>query len=517
MAMKALSAFIQGWRQTGAFSRADQARKLASGFWASPASLVLAVAFVGVFPSLPERTSAAGSIAAAGAAGPVAAAKSAAEPAMIGQGERAWAYLKRAISPADGLPGAILASPSRTKPDYYYHWTRDAALVTMGVVRECRTRPLEADWCRATLIDLIEFARLIQRSNALTGAGEPKFYVDGRPYDLPWGRPQTDGPALRAIAFIELANQWLDAGDEREVRRRLYGGEGLPARTPVKVDLEYVAHNWRLSSFDLWEEVLGDHFYTRLAQRRALLEGAALADRLGDFGAAAFYREQAHSMEGSVAAHWNDQRNLIRPTLRRVDGLEKPQELDVAVVLASLHARGADGFFGPTDDRVLATAERIRAEFARLYSLNRGKGSAVAIGRYPEDHYDGEAGTGTAHPWFLATHAYAELCYLAAREFEARGRIEINDLNRSFFKSLEGRFDFPLDGHRAYVSGSPEFDRLTSALRAQGDSFLRVSLAHMDQNDGSMSEQFHRDTGYMLSAVHLTWSYASYLSALASR
>ena len=27
------------------------------------------------------------------------------------------------ISPADGKPGAVVASPSRSNPDYYYHWT----------------------------------------------------------------------------------------------------------------------------------------------------------------------------------------------------------------------------------------------------------------------------------------------------------------------------------------------------------------------------------------------------------
>lgn len=441
------------------------------------------------------------------------------------QAVRASVYIARAISPADGLPGAIIASPSRSHPDYYYHWTRDAALITRSVFELCNRRIRggpSAEWCRGTIIDMVEFSRLLQRTNALTGPGEPKFYVDGRPYNEPWGRPQTDGPALRAIAFIDLANQWLDEGRERDVRMRLYGGEALPARTPIKIDLEYVAHSWRQSSFDLWEEVLGDHFYTRLAQRRALLSGADLADRLGDAGAASFYREQAHTMEPSIAAHWDDGRARLRPTLRRMDGIPKPKDLDVAIVLAALHARGADGFFGPTDDRVLSTASLVRAEFAALYSLNRRHGGpqgtgAVAIGRYPEDTYDGEAGTGVGHPWFLATHAFAELSYLAAREYEAKGRIEINGLNRAFFQALPTAGTVALDGHRAYTSGSPEFRRLISALRMQGDDYLRVSLAHMDQNDGSMSEQFNRNTGYMLSAVHLTWSYSSYLSALLAR
>src|SRR5579863_8735391 len=32
------------------------------------------------------------------------------------------------ISPDDGLPGSIIAARSRSNPNYYYHWVRDAGL-----------------------------------------------------------------------------------------------------------------------------------------------------------------------------------------------------------------------------------------------------------------------------------------------------------------------------------------------------------------------------------------------------
>src|ERR1044071_4446330 len=44
------------------------------------------------------------------------------------------------ISPADGRPGAVLASPSRQDPDYYYHWVRDAALVMDVWMRQLEGR-----------------------------------------------------------------------------------------------------------------------------------------------------------------------------------------------------------------------------------------------------------------------------------------------------------------------------------------------------------------------------------------
>lgn len=44
-------------------------------------------------------------------------------------------------------------------------------------------------------------------SNGL-GLGEPKFEADETAFTGAWGRPQRDGPALRATALIAFAN-WL--------------------------------------------------------------------------------------------------------------------------------------------------------------------------------------------------------------------------------------------------------------------------------------------------------------------
>lgn len=40
------------------------------------------------------------------------------------------------------------------------------------------------------------------------GLGEPKFNVDETAYTKSWGRPQRDGPALRATGMIAFG-QWL--------------------------------------------------------------------------------------------------------------------------------------------------------------------------------------------------------------------------------------------------------------------------------------------------------------------
>jgi glucoamylase len=41
-----------------------------------------------------------------------------------------------------------------------------------------------------------------------SGLGEPKFNVDMSSFTGSWGRPQRDGPALRAIVLIDFGN-WL--------------------------------------------------------------------------------------------------------------------------------------------------------------------------------------------------------------------------------------------------------------------------------------------------------------------
>ena len=64
----------------------------------------------------------------------------------------------------------------------------------------------------------------------------------------------------------------------------------------VKADLDFVVENWNVSGFDIWEEVHGIHFYTRLVQYRALIDGISFASSLGDHQGAQVYLEQAMLM-----------------------------------------------------------------------------------------------------------------------------------------------------------------------------------------------------------------------------
>ncbi len=363
------------------------------------------------------------------------------------------------------------------------------------------------------LVRWVDFeSRLQSTPNRSGGQGEPKYMISGDAYNGEWGRPQNDGPALRAIVLTRLAQILLDNGHEALVRSRIYGGE-IPPRGVTKVDLEYTAHNWSQPSFDLWEEVNGSHFYTRMLQRRALVGGAQLAQRLGDAGAAQFYREQARLLTTALLAHMRD--GLLMPTLDRVSGWDhKKANLDVAVVLGALHAyKAEDPFFSPGDDWVISSAEKLEAAFVRLYPINRSPVPAPAIGRYPEDVYDGNGFSG-GNPWFLATHAYAEMTCRLADQWESSGIIEINNLNRGFIQRLNQNIA-PQGRAISRVSrGEPLFAQLIRAARLRAERYLHRSVRHSHQGaDGHMSEQYNRETGFMQGATDLTWSYASYISA----
>ncbi len=358
------------------------------------------------------------------------------------------------ISPADGARGSVAASPSKENPNYYYHWVRDAAL-TMDVVERFDEKNFNL------MMDYVEFSRQNQKINTLTGLGEPKFNIDGSAFNDPWGRPQNDGPALRAITLIHFANSLLEMGKENIVREKLYDGK-LPTSSVIKLDLEYVSHHWQDTSFDLWEEVKGHHFYTRMVQRRALIEGASLAQKLDDPFAAEFYRSQAKKLESEIERHWNPERGIIVATLDRDGGLDyKTSGLDVAVILGVLHGTTDDGFMSVSDSRVLATAKRLEDAFQSLYSINQNGMVGIAIGRYPEDQYFG------GNPWVLATFALAEFYY------------KLGEIKK-------------------------------------GDEFMARVQLHANP-DGSLSEQIDRKSGYMISARDLTWNYASFLTAIGSR
>lgn len=417
-------------------------------------------------------------------------------------------YLLENIEPADTVKGTVVASPSRANPDYFYHWVRDAALVMNTVLNVAKQEtPEKKAELYGVLYRFVERVQTNQNASGFWNLGEPKYNVDGTVFTGPWGRPQHDGPALRALTLINFANTLIEEGKMDYVVNTLYTPT-LPALSVIKQDLEYTARHWNEQGFDYWEEVMGLHFSTILAQRQALLQGANLARRLGDGGAAQYYEEEAKKIEAVVENFWSEDKGYIQSTIYQTRGVWKSQ-LDISVVLGVLHAGDNNGYYDVKSDRVLRTVSKIENTFKNLYGINtiEGEQLGTAIGRYPEDTYDGYTTDSEGHAWFLATFAMAEfhlkLSHALAQDFNITNTEFYCDLLELKQKecSLEG-----LTNEATKVA-------IIKNLRIKAQEFFNRANYHAGTN-GHMSEQMNRHSGYMEGATDLTWSYAAHLSAI---
>lgn len=390
--------------------------------------------------------------------------------------------LKTVISNAtrpDVKPGMVVASPSREAPNYYFDWVRDTALTMRSMIdyyelkKDPQVKKLIFTW--------IEAEAYRQNLPTYSGLGEPKYNIDGSGFTGPWGRPQNDGPALRAIAMIKFARILFQEGNHDYVLKHLYHGV-IPADSVIKKDLEYTAHHWQEHSFDLWEEEKGMHFYTLLAQQVALQEGAKLAAELKDEGAADFYREQSERIANVLKSDFvNDNVGILVTTHKSAPLGYKNSGIDVAPLLALLHTSPYQKIFSLRDSHVQKYIQVLTSTFGEIYSINKAHPElGVGIGRYPEDRYDGYETSKSGNPWFLTTLALGEYYCLAKKELLFKGKLS-KALNQKLSEGTEKQF--------------------------------KKALFHSDRK-GKMSEQFNRDHGYMQGAYQLTWSHNAFMTAM---
>ncbi|RKO84461.1 Six-hairpin glycosidase-like protein [Blyttiomyces helicus] len=147
--------------------------------------------------------------------------------------------------------------PPPQLPDYYYHWSRDSAL-TMRTLADAyvdatttNPNPTEAARLAALLKTWIAFEGGLQQIDTLTGTaasgdnvGEPKWVIDGTDFTGPWGRPQNDGPGLRATTMVRFLDAYLDATGDAQYVQKVAG--------QVKKDLDYVVRHINDKAIDLW-------------------------------------------------------------------------------------------------------------------------------------------------------------------------------------------------------------------------------------------------------------------------
>lgn len=463
---------------------------------------------------------------------------------------------------ANILPnGAVIGAPDPKMEYYQFHWLRDSSIVMREVNHLARSAPdSELPHSLDILTRFLDFSGTIAkvvsdeealaaqkalvakqpakakyiRRTPLVGIPEPRVTLDGRPDAFSWNRPQGDGPALRAIAVIEIlktakmvwerASLSAEAGAAAErLWRQLDDAQKL-----IELDLDYIAQAAisQSPSVDLWEEILALHYYTHAVQGAALIAGRVWAEECGDAERARRFAAAASRLKNFLPSYWDPQAGIIRASLGRALGAdreehpEKPTKqthLDVAVVLAAIHT---EPVLGRIDERVLATAVALEDTFRRIYPINAqsegpdGGVLGTAIGRYPGDVFPEPRGAG---PWYLATTAFAELHYIKRRSLQ--GAVKISETNLPFFRRACERVGddrVKLEVGQTLHGESRAGERLARALLESGDAFMRRIWQHAPK-DGTLGEQFDRHDGSLIQAVNMTWTYAAFLSACRAR
>ncbi|KAL4999759.1 putative glycosyl hydrolase, family 15 [Aspergillus recurvatus] len=390
--------------------------------------------------------------------------------------------------------GVVIASPSTEDPDYYYTWTRDAALTMKVLVDLFQNGNLGLQTVLEEYVNSQAYLQTVSNPSgglASGGLAEPKFNVDMTAFTSSWGRPQRDGPALRATTLISFGNWLIDNGYSS------YAGNNIwPI---VRNDLSYVAQYWSQSGYDLWEEVNSMSFFTVAVQHRALVEGSTFANRVG--ASCSWCDSQAPQILCYMQSFWTGS------YINANTGGGRSGK-DANTILASIHtfdpdAACDDTTFQPCSPRALANHKVYTDSFRSVYSLNAGiaQGVAVAAGRYPEDSYY------NGNPWFLTTLAAAEQIYDAIYQWNKAGSISITSASLAFFQDI-----YSSAAVGTYASGSSTFTAVIDAAKSYADGYLSIVEAHAMTN-GSLSEQFDKASGTCLSARDLTWSYAALLTA----
>jgi glucoamylase len=421
-------------------------------------------------------------------------------------------------------PGSVLASPVCAhydpEPDYFFHWFRDSAIV-IDALRMAQSEGYLGGEALSCFGEFVHFShallsmdgrKFLQHSNfrsavqpayreylrpdaeiaALSGESvlaDVRVNADGTPDITRWSRPQADGPAMRSIALV----RWLRELPQLDATLRSV------VREVIAADLAFTLSHLPRNSFDIWEEECGEHYYTRLVQSEACTQGAAWFAESGDESRAQTCSAAAQAYLPRLAAFWDRSAGFYRSRMA-VTHAAPGKELDVAVILATLHAGRALGAHSVLDPKAQATLTALEELFEAEYLINRSRPleRGPAMGRYANDrYYSGGA-------YYFATLAAAEFYFSLAAALGSGAELMVVEENRRFRERLGiGR------------SNSDPSAQAKLAVE-RGDSFMRTVQAYTPPG-GELSEQFDQSSGAQTSARQLSWSYAAFVTAAASR
>jgi glucoamylase len=432
--------------------------------------------------------------------------------------------------------GSIVASPEMAaydpNPDYFFHWLRDSAIVADALREAIEGKTLEPSAVEH-LIDFVDFSLKLCRLEGPSfikdgcypktvepsflqhirsrveiaeiigdrALGETRYNADGSLDVLKWGRPQNDGPALRALAVMRFFS--LDAFRARA---------GESALTLLRADLDYTLSRWRLPCCDLWEECVGFHYHTRLVQQAALAAGAKFLAVQGDAARSSACAAAAGELLVELDRHFDAEDGVYRGRLSEAGRApdETPlRRLDIAVILGVIQAHRRAGSHSVVDPKMLATLAALERLFEREYPINRTlpANCAPALGRYAGDAYF------SGGAYFFSTLGAAQYFFLLAQTAAEGVEILITEESRAPLAALLGAPAASLS--RGALVGKLRVELAAAALR-RGDMFL-ATVRRFTPASCELAEQFSQYDGAPTSSRNLSWSYASFILAYAAR
>ncbi|RTL79406.1 MAG: glucan 1,4-alpha-glucosidase [Hyphomicrobiales bacterium] len=430
--------------------------------------------------------------------------------------------------------GSILASPAMAaydpKPDYFFHWLRDSAIVADALREAIEDALLESSGVEH-LVDFVHFSLQLSRLDGPaflreglypeavepsfkeyvrspaeiaeiagdTVLGEGRYNPDGSIDVLKWSRPQNDGPALRALAVIRFFG--LDSFRARA------GDAAIPL---LRYDLDYTLCHLRARCYDLWEEDTGFHYHTRLVQQAALDAGAKFLAAAGDAERATACVAAASELLAELDRHFDPEDGIYRGRLVET-GSNAPLErrLDIAVVLAVIHAGRRAGAHSVVDPKMLATLFALERLFDEEYPINRARPAdcAPALGRYRGDSYF------SGGAYYFSTLGAAQFYFLLAQAAAEGQQVLVTEGSRPPLAEL-------LQTPAVSFPQGPLAENLREALVAaalhRGDMYL-ATVRRFTPASRELAEQFSQRDGAPTSADNLTWSYAGFVTAFAAR
>ena len=308
-----------------------------------------------------------------------------------------------------------------------------------------------------SIINYIENESKIQQLETITGLGEPKYNINGTPYNGPWGRPQNDGPALRGIILFRLIDM-IYYKYETLINQLI-----LPV---ILKDLEYILNNYRNVSYDIWEENKGWHFYTRMVQTKFMKEALRykkLIDGQIDFE---LLTESYKSLLVDLKDHLNG--STIISSFDKEGKIIKYE--DAANILAFCHINYDNDILNVIPlENINHTCDSLIQAFRKKYNDN----DLNLIGRYIDDkYYDG-------HIWIICSLSFGQI-YIEM--YKKRNIMKYNS---------------PM--HRSRSNPNNNYIEIANQILER--------VLTLDPNL-ILPEQFNPNTSEFISAKKLTWNYS---------